>query len=353
MLEWPALMAAARRAAAGRRGRRSVAAFEFTRADEILHLQHELLTGSWRHQPYVHFAIHEPKHRIISAAAFRDRIVHHALCAVIEPRFERLFIADSYANRRGKGTHRAVQRMAELVRAYPYVLRMDIRQHFPSIDHQILLDALATQLSEPELMMLCRRILASADDPEVRGPADAMFFAGDDLFAACRPRGLPIGNLTSQFWSNVVMHAFDLFVTRELRCTGYLRYVDDFALFGHSKAELWACKKTVVERLARLRLRAHEHSAQVAHTCHGVPWLGFVVSPQGLKVKSRKVRQGTRHLAARYDAMREGRISFAEFDATVQGWINHVRWGDVGEGLRRHVLEPFVLPAGARPRGRS
>jgi hypothetical protein len=178
-----------------------------------------------------------------------------------------------------------------------------------------------------------------------------MFFAGDDLLAACRSRGLPIGNLTSQFWSNVFMHAFDLFVTRELRCTGYLRYVDDFALFGRSKAELWAHKQAVVERLARLQLRAHEHSAQVAHTRHGVPLLGFVVSPQGLKVKSRKVRQGTRHLAERYDALCEGRISFAEFDATVHGWINQVRWGDAGEGLRRHVLEPLVLAAGARSQG--
>ncbi len=95
----------------------------------------------------------------------------------------------------------------------------------------------------------------------------------------CRPRGLPIGNLTSQFWSNCYLHPFDQFIKRELRCPAYLRYVDDMALFSDSKHELWAWKRAIVERLASLRLVIHEASAQVTPVRCGIPWLGFIVYP--------------------------------------------------------------------------
>ena len=344
---WDNLQQAWQRAAAGKRGRPGTAAFEHRWADNLLALSDDLRSGSWRHQPYTHFVIHEPKRRRISAAAFRDRVVHHALCQVIEPRFERLFIADSYANRPRKGTHQAVARLQQLAGAHRYVLRADIRQHFPSIDHAVLADALRTQVPEPELMALVGHILASGEWAQ-EDAGDARYFAGDDLLAACRPRGLPIGNLTSQFWSNVYLHALDLFVTRELGCSAYLRYVDDFALLADSKAQLWAWKAALRERLGRLRLQMHAHSTQVAPCAAGIPWLGFVVYPDRIRVKARKVRHATQRLDSLYAAMLDGAISFGEFDASVQGWVNHVRQAD-SVGLRAHVLSPFVLPAGAEP----
>ena len=168
-----------------------------------------------------------------------------------------------------------------------------------------------------------------------------VWFPGDDLLAACRPRGLPIGNLTSQFWSNCYLHPLDLFIKRELGCRGYLRYVDDMALFADSKAQLWAWKQAIVERLAALRLTIHEGSAQVAPVSAGIPWLGFVVYPTHRRLKSRKAVAATRRLSQRFDAWRRGDISFGEFDASVQGWINHVRYAD-SWGLREHVLKRFV-----------
>ena len=175
-----------------------------------------------------------------------------------------------------------------------------------------------------------------------------LFFADDDLLAACRPRGLPIGNLTSQFWSNCYLHGLDLFVQRQLGCRPYLRYVDDFALFSANKRELWQWKSALVARLAALRLRMHEASAQVVPTAAGIPWLGFVVFPDHLKLKARKVRHSTRRLQAQYAAWRAGVISFAEFDASVQGWINHVRCAD-SWGLRLHVLSQFELRGRLHP----
>jgi len=254
----------------------------------------------------------------------------------LQPRFERLFIADSYANRVGKGTHRAVDRLQQFAQRYAYVLRADIVRHFPSIDHAILRATLARTIPEDDVLALVDRILASGigvlDDEY-----EMVHFPGDDLLAACRPRGLPIGNLSSQFWSNCYLHPFDQFVTRELRCPAYLRYVDDFALFSDSKRELWAWKRALVDRLAQLRLTIHAPEAQVLPTRCGIPWLGFVVYPTHRLLKARKVRATVSHLGERLDDYRAGRISFGEFDASVKGWVNHIRYAD-SWGLRKEVF---------------
>ncbi|MCO6427008.1 reverse transcriptase domain-containing protein [Nitrosomonas communis] len=312
--------------------------------DHLLQLHQELLLGSYTPGPYTHFFIHEPKRRKISAALFRDRVVHHALCSIIEPRFEQVFIPDSYANRVGKGTHRAIDRLQQFCRNYRYVLRCDIRQHFASIDHAILLACLKSRIPEDDIMALIERIIAGGNDA-LQDECQMVWFPGDDLLAACRPRGLPIGNLTSQFWSNCYLHSFDLFIKRELGCKGYLRYVDDFALFADNKQQLWKWKTALKQRLTALRLTIHDHKAQVLPTRDGVPWLGFVVYPEYRKVKTRKIRHATRRLTHRYHAYCEGQISFAEFNASVQGWINHVRFVD-SWGLRQHVLKPFRIRPG-------
>jgi RNA-directed DNA polymerase len=124
--------------------------------------------------------------------------------------------------------------------------------------------------------------------------------------------------------------------------------VDDFVLLGDSKREPWGWKRAVVERLARLRLVIHEEAAQVVPVRFGIPWLGFVVYPTHRRVKARKVRSATRHLAGCFDAYRAGEIGFGELDASVKGWVNHVRYADTW-GLRRHLfarLRAGTLPAG-------
>ena len=325
-----------RKAARGKRGGDSVARFEIQAADRLVELQAELRAKTYRPGPYTHFTIHEPKRRKISAAPFRDRVVHHALCNVIEPLFEARFIRDSYANRVGKGTHRAVDRLQEFARRYRYVLRLDVVQHFPSLDHAILRSAIAEVVQDADVLWLVDTILTSGAG--VLADEYAMvYFPGDDLFAALRPRGLPIGNLTSQFWSNVYMNALDWYVVRELGCSAYLRYMDDFALFADGKRQLWAWKKSVLAFLATRRLTVHESAAQVQPSASGIPWLGFVVYPTHRLLKRRNAVNFARRLAQSYDLFRAGRITFAELDASVQGWINHVRFGDTW-GLRTALL---------------
>jgi len=154
------LLQAWRKAARGKRSSSGAAAFEDGLAERLLELHDALASGEYRPGRYTHFVIHEPKRRRISAAPFRDRVVHHALCRVIEPVFEAQFIADSYANRVGKGTHRAIDRLQHFARRYRYVLRLDIVKHFPAIDHAILLQTLAQHIDDPATLeltvMTCR-----------------------------------------------------------------------------------------------------------------------------------------------------------------------------------------------------
>ena len=215
---WDNLWLAYRQAARGKRRKGSAAAFEHQLADRLIALQDDLRNRTHRPGAYRHFFIHEPKRRKISAAPFRDRVVHHALCNLIEPIFDARFIAHSYANRLGKGTHRAVDQLQRWVRQYRYVLRMDVVQHFPSLDHAILRDKIARVIQDADVLWLVDAILAGGAGV-LADEYTPVYFPGDDLFAISRPRGLPIGNLTSQFWSNVYMNDFDWFVTRELGCS--------------------------------------------------------------------------------------------------------------------------------------
>ncbi|MFH1567835.1 MAG: reverse transcriptase/maturase family protein, partial [Gemmatimonadota bacterium] len=218
------LAAAARKARRGKRHKADVARFEFHLERELLRLRAELTAKAWEPGAYRCFVVHEPKRRLISAAPYRDRVVHHALCNVIEPLLERGFIHDSYANRRGKGTHRAVQRYTELCRRSRYALQCDIRRYFPSIDHAILYGQMERRIKDPEVLWLVRRIIDSSNPQE---PVHT-YFPGDDLFTPFeRRKGLPIGNLTSQFFANVYLDGLDHFAKRRLGCRSYIRYVDD------------------------------------------------------------------------------------------------------------------------------
>jgi len=344
---WENLMEAHRKAASGKRSRDSTARFEHQLADHLLTLQDELRTFRYQPGPYFNFFINEPKRRLISAAPFRDRVVHHALCNVIEPWFERRFIYDSYANRVGKGTHRALDRLQHFARRYRYGLRLDVVRHFPSLDHAILRQTLARVIREDDILWLVDTILGSGAGV-LDGEYEMVWFAGDDLLSMLRPRGLPIGNLTSQFWSNCYLDPLDHFIKRELRCPAYLRYVDDLALFSDSKRELWQWKAAIVERLADRRLTVHD-GAQVTPVNHGIPWLGFVVHPAHRRLKARNVRDFNRRLQDRWRSFCAGEIRFADFDASVQSWIQHASYGDTW-GLRQHLLgRALSFPQRERP----
>ena len=333
-----------RKAAKGKRGLPNVARFEFDLEANLLRLQAELQAHTYRPGAYYSFHIRDPKRRLISAAPFRDRVVHHALCNVIEPVFEQTFIGDSYANRKGKGTHAALDRAQSFARRYAYVLQCDIRQFFPSIDLTILRNLLARKLADAETMGLIDLILAGGAGV-LRNEYEMVYFPGDDLFAAIRPRGLPIGNLTSQFWANVYMNELDQAVKRRLHCRAYLRYVDDFLLFADSKRQLWDWKDAIRDHLTGMRLTLHEGSSTVTPVTQGIPFLGFRIYPTHRRLKRRNGVAFARRYRKLRRAAARGELTIEEVDCRVRGWIAHAAHGDT-YGLRRALLKPGLTFAG-------
>jgi hypothetical protein len=200
-------------------------------------------------------------------------------------------------------------------------------------------------VDDAQVMELVQRIVESGRGV-LSEAYDMVYFAGDDLTAALRPRGLPIGNLTSQFWANCYLDPFDHFVKRELRCRAYLRYVDDFLLFADSKRSLWDWQRAIVARLARLRLTVHpgSHPRPVSE---GVPFLGFVVYPAHRRLKRRVGLHFRRRLKGLLHAYGAGEVALERVDASVQGWVNHVRYGDTW-GLRRTLFTALPIQAPER-----
>lgn len=331
---WENLYRAARKTRLGKRRHADAAGFELERERELLGLQEELRSRTYRPGKYRAFYVREPKRRLISAAPYRDRVVHHALINVIGARFDKNFIDDSYANRVGKGTHRAVDRAQEFARQFRYVLQCDVVKFFPSIDHGILKALLRSRIRDPGVLWLCDTIIDGSNEQE---PA-VEYFDGDDLFSPFeRRRGLPIGNMTSQFWANVYLHGLDNFVKRGLRCRGYVRYVDDFLIFGDDKRELAGIRERVQDFLLRLRLRIHEKRAQVRPTGRPTRFLGYRCWPTHrflTKEKIRRFRRYGRTLQRRYAS---GELTCADLRMRLTSWNAHAATAN-GYGLRRRLL---------------
>jgi len=330
------LWAAYKQAARGKRYLPAAAAFEYDLEENLIELEQALKDESYLPGGYHNFLIQRPKRRLISAAPFRDRVAHHALMNVIEPLFERQFIFDSYANRRGKGTHAALDRCTYFMRRHRYVMHLDVRQFFPSIDHEILLSILSRTIADEKTMSLIRKIVASGENVQAE-EYSMTYFPGDDLFAVQRPRGLPIGNLTSQHWANVYLNELDQYAKRVLKCHACIRYVDDILLFADEKPELHTWLKQITGYLQNIRLRLHENSAQPGQTKDGVPFLGFLVFPDHRRLKRSNgiaFQRRFRKLISQYS---NGGISFRDMSQRVQSWVNHASYGDT-LGLRTKIL---------------
>lgn len=256
-----ALHEAALRTICGKRGKPGAAGFMANLERNLLRIERMLREGTWRGGGYTVIEVRDPKPRMVSAAPFADRVVHHALCAVVEPIFERGFIADSYANRKGYGTHRAIARYEHYRDRHAHVLRCDIYRYFPSIDHAILKADLRRRIAcEPALALMDTIIDGSNPQEPVN-----LLLPGDDLFSPhTRRRGMPLGNLTSQLFGNIYLDGIDHFVKEVLRAPGYVRYVDDFILFHDDPAVLAVWQAKIARYLEGRRLVLHPVKTRIA-----------------------------------------------------------------------------------------
>ena len=318
---FPALLEAARRAAKGKRAKPGVAAFLANLEPEILRLERALRNGRYRSGRFTTIEIRDPKHRIVSAAPFRDRVVHHAFCAVVEPVFDRGFVYESYANRVGKGTHRAIARYERFRDRFRWVLRCDIYRYFPAIDHEILKADLRRRIACARTLSLADRLIDGSNPQE---PVQ-LYFPGDDLFTPFeRRRGLPIGNLTSQFFANVYLNGLDHFCKEVLRAKGYLRYVDDFALFHDDREQLEDWRRRIVRYLDGRRLRLHPCKTALLDTREPASFLGLVLLPGGYRrLPEDNVRRFRNRLRGLHDRWRAGTVEREEVIQRVRSWIAH------------------------------
>lgn len=322
VVSFESLLRAAENARKGKRFRPAVAVFHFDQERSLLKLHEELITKTYRPGAYRSFFIYEPKKRQISAAPYRDRVVHHALTGVLEPIFEKSFIADSYACRKGKGTHAAVKRCQEFAHRFRYVLKADIQKFFPSLEHEICKELVARKIKDPDVLRLVGQIIDHSNPQETI----VNYFPGDDLFAPDeRRRGIPIGNQTSQFFANVYLDPLDHFIKDRLGIRGYVRYVDDFLVFSDDKTHLADVREKIKDFLIRLRLRLHPKKSVIFPVNDGIRFLGYRVFPTHRllpKENVRRFRRRVRRMQADYAA---GRIAFTEIYQRLMSWSGHAR----------------------------
>ncbi len=290
----------------GKREKPEVQAFEYHLEERLWEIKEELEAERYVWGKYRSFWIYDPKKRLIQAAPFRDRIVHHALYHVLEPLCERSYIRDSYACLRGRGTLAAVQRYEEFVRQVGgrgYVLKCDISQYFASVDHGVLQGLLRRKIRDEKLLRLLGSLIATGGEG-----------AG---------KGMPIGNLTSQLFANVYLDPFDHFVKEGLRRKHYVRYMDDWVIVGTEKAELWQVLEETWAFLSHtLRLTLNPHRIALVPLTHGVDFLGYVIYPDGYKrIRRRNVTNVRRRLEKLESGYEQGTITFAHARGSIASWL--------------------------------
>jgi len=334
------LLLAAKMAQRGKRHQPGVAAFNHDLEGNLLRVQQELIGRAYVPGAYRTFKIRDPKTRLISAAPYRDRVVHHALCNVVEPIFERVFIHDSYANRKGKGTHAAVDRLTHFMQNADYCLKCDIFRYFPAIDHAILKGLLRRKVGCEGALWLADTLIDGSNHQEEVN----LYFAGDDLFEPFeRRRGLPIGNQPSQFFANVYLNPLDHFVKEQLGCRAYIRYVDDFVVLSDDKAELHRIYAEICDFLgSNLRLRIHPRKHSVVPVTTGVDFLGYRIYPDHRLLRRSSGFRFARNLRKMQIDYQCGRISQKEVTQRVVSWIGHASHADT-YGLRTALFDRAVF----------
>jgi RNA-directed DNA polymerase len=310
---WPRIVdadnirAAYLRARKGKGWQRNVLRFE-SRLDENLNFVRDLLLSkTYKTSKYRVKLVHEPKRREIFVLPFSpDRIVQHALLNVVAPIWDNMFLHDSYCCRNRKGPHKGSNKTMVHVRKYSYCLKCDVSKFYPSIRHDVLFNIVQRKIKCPDTLWLFREIIYSP---------------GDGVNA-------PIGNYTSQWFGNLYLNELDMMIKHELRCKAYLRYCDDFCLFGDDKTLLnWMSGK--IENFLASRLGLRLSKRDLFPVARGVDFLGYRHFPEGYlllrKRTAKRMRKRLRSIPAMLESGRVGLDTARSMVASARGWM---RWAN-------------------------
>jgi len=286
-------------------------------------LRIELLLHSYKPQPLETFIIRDPKTRKINKSDFKDRIVHHALCNIIEPIFERIFIFDSYANRKGKGTLKAIQRFDFFKRKVSknntrncFILKADIRHYFDEVSHEILINIIKRKIKDEKVIWLIKQILSNFNS-EYKG------------------KGMPLGNLTSQFFANVYLNELDYFVKHKLKIKYYIRYVDDFVIFNSNKEILEKNKEKINLFLKdELKLELHPDKSKIILLEKGITFLGYRIFYYHKLLKKNNLRR------RKFILLNYNNLDYNKIYSSFEGWLAYAKRANTSN-LRKKLIRKF------------
>ncbi len=295
-----------------KRFRPDILKFSFNRERNLDHIIKGLRNKTYLHSGYFNFVVNDSKKRIIWAAQFRDRIVHHILYNILNPIFEKSFIFDSYACREGKGVQRAIKRCQKFIRAANggglskkdiYCLKGDIQKYFDSIDRKILKQIIRKKISSSGLLWLIDLIIDS--------------HIGE--------RGMPIGNLTSQLFANIYLNEFDHFVKDFLKVKYYVRYMDDFIILDADKAKLFKLRGLIKNFLSdKLNLKLHPKKSEYFPIIRGIDFLGYIVFWNYTILRKSTLRRFKRRLQREWEKA-EDVNKLSVLDKNFMAWESYYR----------------------------
>ena len=297
----------------GKRNKKDVQEFGYALMTNILALHRDLKGNTYTHGAYEAFKVNDPKPRDIHKAAVRDRLLHHALYRKLYPFFDSTFISDSYSCRRGKGTHKAMQRFMQYAHTVSknntrtcFVLKCDIKKFFASVDQRILIGILRTRIKDDGILNLLHNIIGS--------------FSSTTL-----GKGLPLGNLTSQLLVNIYMNEFDQHAKHTLKATHYIRYADDFVILSHDRKTLETFLTKMRQFLEeKLALTLHPNKVSIETLSSGVDFLGWVHFPDHRVLRTNTKKRMLRRMRG-----------LAKDETVVRSYRGLLRWGNGGKLQRR------------------
>jgi len=309
----------------GKIKKEDVSSFAVDVEEHLFALHDRLASGTWRHGAYRGFYVRDPKLRRIHKATVVDRVLHHALVRVLEPVFDTGFIFDSYASRRTKGTDKAIRRFRKFAWQLSrnntktvWVLQCDIKKFFDSIDHMVLLELLKKKIHDAHVLELLWEIINS--------------------YSTAPGKGIPIGNVTSQLFSNVYLNPFDHFVKRQLRVKNYIRYADDFVILSRDKSYLVALIPLVDAYLKRqLTLQLHPRKVLILPWHGGADFLGFIHFLHHAVIRTKTKQRMIRKVREQRQKLQQESISSYSFNQTVQSYLGRLKQ------CRSKVLQKMIL----------
>ena len=323
------LILAWKKARKGKTTRDYVIKFESNLSHNLIKLHEELRTQIYLPEPLKTFTLRDPKTRKISKSAFRDRVVHHAIVNVLEPIFDKTFIHDSCANRKGKGNLYALKRFDKFRRKVSgngmivadrlnnlnyirgYCLKADIKHYFQEVNHEILMNILSNKIGDELTIILIKKILNNNSSGGGGGRPT--------------PRGMPLGNLTSQFFANIYLNELDYFVKHQLKSKYYIRYVNDFVLLHHSREQLEIWKKDIEVFLREsLKLELHPDKSKIIPLAEGIDFVGFRNFYHFKLLRKRNIRK----MDSKIECFAHGGTEYWTLIHSFQGWNAYAKWAN-------------------------